>query len=265
MLGQVVEGVDILVGRIVLAVAQGQVVFSRQRLDAPKESVGERDHVGIRDGDIGRGGADGFLAVRLGDSDGVLDGADAAVDEDVLGLVVRQDSREFPNVGEAVDLAVADPAPEVMEVETGSEDGVLDVCLLELDEAAEPVDLERIVVVDVAIESVHIVERVDLLRDGVLVASAAGDHLIVVHELDIAQVVEVTGLFVGGPLTRAHKVSGHPDRLDVDWVWVVQYQTWDFGPVSVGVLVGKFAVDCQAGVAVDADEAVAVGPDDDGD
>ena len=80
------------------------------------------------------------MAVCLGDGDGVFDRSDAAVDENVLGFAVRKEAWEFPNVGEALDLAVPNPVAEVLEVETGTEDRVLDVALLELHEPAEPID-----------------------------------------------------------------------------------------------------------------------------
>ena len=67
--------------------------------------------------------------------DGVVDRLDATVDENVFGFVVSEYAGKLSDIGEAVDLAIADPAPEIVKVETGAEDRVFDFPLLQLDEA----------------------------------------------------------------------------------------------------------------------------------
>ena len=108
-------------------------------------------------------------------------------------------------------------------------------------------------------------ERVDLPSDRRLVAPTPGDEFVVVHELDVAQVVKVACLLVRGPLTCAHEMGGHADSLDVALSGVIQDEAVDGGPVAECILVTKFVVDGQTGVTVDADESIAVRPDEDGD
>ena len=119
----------------------------------------------------------------------------------------------------------------------------LDARLLEFDKAAETIDFECVVATDIAVELVHVVIGVNLLGDRCFVAPAPSDKFVVVHKLDVAQVVKVSCLLVGRPFPCPDEVGSDPDGLDVPLIWVFEYETIYGGPIARGALLVELVVD----------------------
>ena len=125
MLGEVAQGVNVLVSGLVLPVAEGKVVLARQGLDPLKEFLGQHSHAGIGECGVGRRSVDVILTI--GNGDGGFDRSDAASDKDFFGFVVGKNTGKLSNIGEAVDLSVSNPSAKVVKIETCGENGVLNV------------------------------------------------------------------------------------------------------------------------------------------